>query len=150
MCSLEIGLCQPHTQLYCLDECGEEAELALKMRGQTWGLIFFCTFPRMQLLQTNSNPWYQCLKGRAISFHESPSPNNELFNTKLIVSAHCSVRDFVTCLTSTRPSGENSSSAKRNRKVMLHPRQQDVLLCFQGPSKHHCMVGFFLTSLSVA
>lgn len=99
-----------------MDECGEKEALALKMWGQTWGLIFSCTFSRMQLPQTNGNPWYQCLKGRALRFHESSSANNELFNTKLTVSAHCSARDFVTCLSSTKPSGENSTSAKRKRK----------------------------------
>lgn len=99
-----------------------------------------------------SDKWYQCLKGRAISFHESPSVSNKLFNTKLIVSVHCSVRDFVTCLTSTLTSGENSTSAKRNRKVMLHSRQQDVLLCFYSSSKHRCMVlcfGFCCLQLRV-
>lgn len=104
----------------------------------------------MLLPQINGNPWYQCLKGRAISFHESPSASNELFNTKLIVSAHCSVRDSVTCLTSTLQSAENSTSAKRNRKVILHPRQQDVLLCFHSPSKHPLHGALFGILLSVA
>jgi len=32
------------------------------------------------------------------------------------------------------PAGESNTSAKRNRKVMLYPRQQDPLLRCQGPS----------------
>lgn len=48
----------------------------------------------MQLPQINGNPWYQCLKGRAITFHESPSASNELFNTKLTVSAHLQCQRF--------------------------------------------------------
>lgn len=85
------------------------------------------TFFRMQLPQTNGKPWYQCMKYRAVSFHEKPSANSWLFKTCHVVPAHCRVRHFITCLTSIMPSGENSTCAKQNRKMMFYPRQYDPL-----------------------